>query len=1340
MRGYTTFTQEHGDEQAAALATAFASIATSTLEAGGGTGLEFRGDEVLAVFTSARQAIRAATDLQDAFVEATITDPSLALPVGIGLDAGEAVEVDDGYRGAALNLAARLCAIAGPGEILASQEIVHLAGHVEGITRVDRGSVRLKGFADPIRVNRLTREGWDPDDDVEFQRALGPRGQRTMTSGAPVCPYRGLTAFQPEHADNFFGREKLVADLVDRLDRDRVLFVVGPSGSGKSSVVRAGLIPAISANALPKSEHWSVALFTPRADPISELSYQLRRIAHDVAPQAVDNIGSSPSLRVEDARRLTDAICGNDGALLMVIDQFEELFTLNQRREQESFISILAAVLDPVDSRVRAVMSLRADFYGACATIPWLSGRVPANQVLVGPMGHADLRKAIEQPAATAGLRLEDGLVDAVLEDGGSEPAGLPLVSHAMAETWRRRDGSTLTLAGYREAGGVAGSIAQTADSLFETSFDEAEQDACHRLMLRLVTPGEGTADTRRRLPMRDLDHDREVEVSRRVAANMIDVRLLTVDRDSLEIAHEALLHSWPRLRGWIEAGRDDLRMRQRVGNAAAEWVAAGRDVDLLSRGTPLQAALEWAEGHTDAIGPLEEEYLAASEEASLAAKAQAVEAAKRSRRLRRVSVSILAILTVAAVAASIVAFSALAEARSRYGQALANQATVLADSDARAATGLALEAMARGDAGSVAARSALVDASQVLADARFVPSGPAVSVGDASSIAISPDGELIVTGNRDGSISTWSATGQSLDRGVPGHTLAIEEMDFTPDGQQLVSGGDDTTIRVWDLADPTDVPPPTILGQTGQYVWSVAVSPNGRTVASASEDGTVQLWDLDTRRKLGPPIANLDPDALTVAFSPDGQLLLVGNGAGEVTGWSLPNRRIVIPTFNAHESDVWEIEFDSSGSRFATASADGRIRVWDTATGKELAEPFKKAADNVQGVLIDATGDVLAGDENGRLLVSPAKGSTRPVTFAARTAQVVDAARGGDTLATLGNDQRMQVWSRAGDPTALVVPGQPAGTFALAASPDGTRIATGDGKGNVRIFSVQTGQRELGPIQLHAGRVSSLAFSADGSRVVSGGVDGGVKIIDAATGDQLPSPANVGTEVAAVLFADGRLLAAGGTGTVWIWSGQTLEAELGPLAHAVTAMAVSSDNILAAAEEGGSVHLWDLSDGHPVGQPLAAGEKAFVWSLAWSMDGSTLAVATDDEVVQLWDVPSRSITGSLTPQPGGALDVAFLSDGATIATTSRGDGSVRLWDIATSASLGDPLPGHEGSVWGAVALPGMRFATSGEDGTIRIWDILNQDRACDRAVGSIGLGTQVYLGADEKALACVQR
>jgi WD40 repeat protein len=819
----------------------------------------------------------------------------------------------------------------------------------------------------------------------------------------------------------------------------------------------------------------------------------------------------------------------------------------------------------------------------------------------------------------------------------------------------------------------------------------------------------------------------------------MTDARLLTADRDSLEIAHEALLHSWPRLRRWIDEARDDLRTRQRIEHAAAEWRAGDHDPDLLYRGTPLQAALEWAREHGDVLGPGGGEFLAASREAFLRDRARSEEAARRSRRLRRVALVTLSGLTVAAVAASLIAFSALGESRSRYAQSLATRALAVAESDPRTAIALAVEAMARSERDPLLdARAALVDGSQALADSTFQPSGSASSVGDALSIAVDPDGAFLVTGNRDGSISTWSSMGASLASNVPGHASAIEEMDLTPDGRWLITGSDDTTIMRWDLADPTDVPPPTLLGETTGIVWSVAVAPDGTTAASASEDGTIRLWDLETRKQIGDgPFADLDGDALTVSFSPDGELLMVGNGVGEVTGWAVDDGQIAIPTFHAHRSDVWEIEFDPQGSRFATASSDQRIRVWDTETQEPLGEPFARSSEDVRGVLLDDA-HVFAGDETGRLQVASTTGSGEPTTSAPRHAeQIVDAAWGGDVLATLGNDQQVQVWSRAGDPTATIIDGFLGGAIGLAASPDGARIAVGDGEGAVHLASGTTGERGLDLNGLHDGAVLALAFSEDGSRLASGGQDGTVVVTDVASGGHVAGPAPASGSIDALLWADDALLAGGADQMVRIWRGERFEGELGPHDGGVTAMALSSDGVLAVADRAGVVRFWNLEERTLEGPPFPADDNT-IWALAWSPDGSILATASDDEVVELWDVASRTRIASLGRHPGGALGVAFLEDEETLVTTSR-DGSVRLWDVSQALPLGGPLPGHHASSWRVVALPGMRFATSSEEGTVRIWDVLDPERACSRAAGSLGLDALgEFLGAGEEPVACV--
>src|SRR5262245_37436150 len=361
VRGYTAFTERRGDEAAARLATTFAELARAKVEAAGGSLVELRGHEALAVFDSARQAIRAAIALQLAFVDATIGDPTEPLAVGIGLDAGEAVMVDSGYHGGALNLAARLSGLSGPAEILVSREVAHLAGKVDGVKYVERGSIRLEGLADPIDVINVRPEFEDPAQDVAFRRALGPVATRVGVGLAAGNPYKGLRAFEEADAADFFGREALTEHLIDRLHESRFLAVVGPSGSGKSSVVRAGLVPALRRGALPGSEAWRIVEMFPGAYPLEELEAALLRVA-DIPPARLLE-------QLEDGERgLLRALKGiqarDDSELVLVLDQLEEVFTLVEDEERRThFLAILErAVADP-HSRLRVVATLRADFY-----------------------------------------------------------------------------------------------------------------------------------------------------------------------------------------------------------------------------------------------------------------------------------------------------------------------------------------------------------------------------------------------------------------------------------------------------------------------------------------------------------------------------------------------------------------------------------------------------------------------------------------------------------------------------------------------------------------------------------------------------------------------------------------------------------------------------------------------------------------------------------------------------------------------------------------------------------------------------------------------------------------
>ncbi|MGQ0848821.1 MAG: nSTAND1 domain-containing NTPase [Actinomycetota bacterium] len=1153
-------------------------------------------------------------------------------------------------------------------------------------------------------------------------------------------PYLGLATFQPEDATRFFGRDSLVTDLVRRLRRDRVLVMGGPSGSGKSSVVRAGLIPAIATGALPGSEHWPLALFTPRADPMAELAHQLERAGRVAGRQLINGLTAADlAAEPERARDAAESITDASGGLLLVVDQFEELFTQSDRRDdQDRFLQVLAGMVDPTDSRVRAVFVMRADFYTQSAYFPWLAEKISVNQVLVGPMSRHELRQAIEEPARLAYLRLEEGLVDALLEDGRAQPGALPLVSHAMAETWRRRRGSALTLDGYRQAGGVGGAIAQTADEVYQR-LDPAHRQTARRLLLRMVNPGEGTSDTRRRLSVGELSHDVYPDLARDVVDALTSARLLTIDRDTIELAHEALIGSWPRLRDWIGESRDDLRARQRIGRAASEWDAQGRQPDLLYRGTALQAATEWAERHPDVLTTLDREFMDESV-AAHTRQVQADQAAdRRSRRVRSTAIGLLAVLLAVAMVSAIVGFNGFRTATRQLSLALATQAADVASENPRLALALAVEATTRG-AGSFEARSALVDATRQLESSALAPVGSPIEVGDALTLGLSPRYDLLGVGSRQGGLKLYDPDGRGpIGDVLTGHTGAVEEITFTPDGRQMVTVGQDGAILRWDLTNPSDVHPPDLIGRAADILWGAAMSPNGETLATAGEDGVIQLWDLENRTPIGSPLTDDGFDMLTVRFSPDGSILLAGNGRGQMIGWEMESRRVALERFSAHGSDIWEIVFAPSGGAVATASSDGRIRLWDL-SGDLLAEPFAETTEDVRGVQFLQNGDLLAaGDETGKVRTwSVVENREVSVTTLAHGRQVIAGTTSpmGSQYLSLSLDQTVITW---GAPTGLsTITGHLGGAYGLAVSADGRLLASGDGEGNVRIYDSASRDLVAGPVNAE-GAVWALAFSPDGKRLFGGDAAGGLLAIEVDTGGVVArvEEAHDGA-VAAIAWSEGRLLTGGADGLVRIWNAdlQPAGSPLGPHSGGVTDLAVNPDGVVAASDRSGMIHFWD-ADLVAADEPLAADDNT-VWGVAWSPDGRHLAAASDDWVVLVFDSQSWAQMAALTPHPEGATDVEFLGDGGTVATTSR-DGSVRLFDLPLEREIGSVIASHRGPAWRLRAIPGStRYVTSSEDGSVRIWDELDLERACQRAEQAFDEEQRRrYLGPGEEAQGC---
>lgn len=1175
---------------------------------------------------------------------------------------------------------------------------------------------------------------------IEQDSGLRDIGFRSAVAGA-TCPYKGLTSFQPEDAAFFFGREALVDELVARLQSSSTLVIGGPSGSGKSSLLRAGLVPAISNGALAGSQHWPVVLFSPGADPLSELAHQLGRLDPDGPEPTPEQLRADPA-----AVRawLRPGITG-----LIAIDQFEEVFTqATDERDCHALLDVLDALTQWQDAHLRVVMALRSDFYSTCARHPWLARRISDNQVLVGPMGRGELRRSIEGPAQRAGLRLEAGLTEAILDEAGEEAGGLPLIAHALMETWIRRRGTVLTLDGFQAAGGVAGAIAQSAEQAYER-LAEHQRVAARRLFLRLVNPGDDAPDTRRRVSWVDLGVD---AAARDVVDELASARLLTVDDRGVELVHETLIRSWPRLRRWIDESREDLRLQQRIAWAAAEWVAEDRDPDLLYRGAPLAAVIEWRQRGTFELPATTATFLDASDAARDAEERAASAQDLRRRRVRRIAFAALAALTLAAFAASIVAVVALrqsqhneAEAEQRFARGLATQAESLASTRPKLALALAAESAARLDPIPPEAQRAMVTARIALAASDIVSSSEPIPVGDVLTTLVTPDGSTIITGARGGTVELRDVATGEVTATLSGPSGGIEEAAIDPGGRWLVAVGPDGLWR-WDLR--SDRRRGDLIDRPQGALWSVAFSGDGQRLATAAEDGVVRIYATSSWKPTGSPLT-ADVDFLSVAFTVDGKRLLAGTGDGRVFMWDVAQRSLIGAPIAAHgTNDVWELVVDPQGGRVATVSSDGTARVWSLGTGDLLATPFVSAdgdrsLDAVSGLVWALDGATLyASGDDGRVHEwDIARESEVDSSVIGHDDRVTDAAASADRnlLVTLGRDQNIRIWDiTTPTPTSATLGDIHVPLYGVAVSDD-RRVAVGDGRGEVHVVS--PGGRSDVVLKGLSGRVFGLGFLPNG-RLVAGDDSGSLRIWDIDTGRTVITRQNASqgavTSIAVAPSGD-RFATSSADGVVRVWTANELDdpfAETPKSSASVTKVTFGVASGLVASYDDGRVRFWS-DDGSETRPPLRVdrdGDVAF--GVAVSGDGGTMAVASATDGVTLWDLATGEQRTELNGQPTSPVDVAFTRDGAALVGSTR-DGTIMVWNSITGEAISPRFRYHDDAVWRVVVAPRSAIIASSEDGTLSEMDALDVRRACELSAGVLDRrARQHYLG-DRDAIGC---
>jgi WD40 repeat protein/DNA-binding SARP family transcriptional activator len=1181
------------------------------------------------------------------------------------------------------------------------------------------------------------------------RRALEPTATAAPRRVEERNPYKGLRPFTEVDARDFFGREGLVRRLVTRLREagpaSRFLTVVGASGSGKSSVIRAGLVPAIRDGALGAPEDVFVAEMFPGEHPVDELEAALLRIAVHPVPRLRERLDSGSRGLLE----VVDLVAPGHAEVVLVVDQFEEAFTLTtDERERELFLeSLRVAAADP-ESRFRVIVTLRADFYDRPLVYPRVGELLAEATEAVPPLTPDELERAIRGPAERVGVRPEPGLVAEMIADVAHQPGALPLLQYALTELFERRDDDRLTLAAYREIGGIAGALSARADRIY-VSTEAQGRRATKQLFLRLVTLGEGRPDTRRRVPRVELD---ALDVHQEAIERAVDTfgrhRLLTFDREpstrepTVEIAHEALLSAWERLRKWIDDAREDLRQERGLARAAVEWRGSGGDPSFLLRGARLEQLESWAATTDLAIGRPERAYLKASTDGRDREREEEERRREREARIERRSKrrlrGLVAVFAAAAVVAGALTFvaanqrgraqrgAAVATARELAASALANR-----EPDPELSVLLAIEAV---QATRSSGGTPVPEAQEALHRAVVASRLDLKVAGVGGLLAWSRRGVFVTEGPQgSGLIEIRDADTGKRVLSFHGHDGDVTDVAFSADGSRLASTGEDGTLKVWNPS-------------TGRLVSSLAApgvasgpsfSADGSLVAAAWAEpvNQVRVFDLSTHRLL----SSVPVGAVDTALSPDGKRVAVA-------GWASPSGKVgaVFDVRSGDEAFALRgpnccasptnrgISWRPDG-RLVAASSAGTARVWDAETGA------------VRYTLRGHSGFVLSvswSPDSSRLVTGGSDGTAKvweigshPVrerwSLSAQETKsgIVGVAFSPDGKRVMAGDassSAVEVWDLGPTGDAewanLPAPGYPGAEF----MPDGRRVLTSGWERRpyrragraVTIWDLRPGRhsRTIGPPTDYFS-FESFAVSPDGSSIALGGDSdpppeccGGASAArawDISSGEELWRIADDRTVNEVAFSQDGDHVAtADWQGTVKIVerSGRVIRVLSDPDFDA-SDVAFSSDGRLVATAEFDNqgrerVRIWDWARRDVLRTIDAEGPWPRV---DFDPIGPRVVLSGSDGLAEIWDVQSGTRAAVLAGPPGGVKDLAFSPDGSGIAIASV-DGLVRLFDGDTGA-LQLSLPGSGCAVEGVAFSPdGRKLASTSWCDGVRIW------------------------------------
>lgn len=1263
-------------------------------------------------------------------------------------------------------------------ETLATLVYKHLN---EPLPMIDHNALNLPPAFNSI-IQRATAK--EPSERYEDALALVMEFQQALRQGAASVeleleeldfsefelletknPYKGLRAFQQADAADFFGRAAMIDRVLDRLQEPVVesnfLAVIGPSGSGKSSLVKAGVLPALRSGRIPGSENWFYAEMVPGEVPLEELAAALLSVSSSPLPGIVDTLRD----HVDGlALGVYEALPSRDSKLLLMIDQFEELFTqVELESDRQQFLDLILNAVNAENSPIIILATLRADFYDRPLLYQGFGELIRARTELVLPLNDEELAETISGPAFRVGAVLEEGLVETIIEDVREQPGALPLLQYALTELFERREGALLTSAAYQDIGGTLGALAKRAEEVYRR-FNEAGQNMARQMFLRLVTLGEGQEDTRRRILQTEL----LTLGDRAVVEDVIDrfgrYRLLTFDRDdatrspTVEVAHEALIRRWERLREWLTESRNDVRLERELLNAAQEWETAKQDKSYLMQGNRLLTFEEWADTTNLRLNKLELEYLSSSlvardeREASERARQERERELERQKaRNMRIAAGIFAAAALLAIILSLAAFDQRNQAEEQ--RSIAEEQRVIAESERDRADEqreIAIEAMHVAEVNerknlslalAANARTALSENDPALAlpvaiEARQVFEPPEAEVlrilgaatfspGPRFRFTASPKSILAVAFNSDGSVGAYAgsegvvylvdtSTGEGISAIAAGSP--VNAVAFSPDDSLIAAALSDMTVGIWQVADGAQA---LRLSGHENIVTDVEFSADGLTLASSSADSTLRLWDARTGEPLQILRKHIDY-VFKLSFSSDGARLASSSAAigvsesdrtpehNTIQVWDVASGQNILTIPPDGVGFVRDVEFSPDGATIAATTWSGALggtaRIYDANTGEELQRIY-------------AHRDTIANLEfspDGALLATASRD---------QGVKLWDIGKGDLLTSYVDLGDRVQDIEFAPDGDFLLIGLGEAGNF-----PDGS-----DNPADSSAYLWDLRNRTQAQVYTgHSNWVWAADISADGSLFASGSgplfgpesvaaLDATARVWDAETGEELMALAGHGDTVDSVKFLAGgrQLLSASWDGTIRRWdldAGKEIqrynlphESDSAPPRVYMIELLPNGEQFLSGSQDG-VIRLWDIESGQVLREYL--GHSAQVNGVHISDDGALMASASggwdsngDDSTVKLWDVA----TGELLRTFEGHthfVNYARLAPNKEFIISTSWDQTVRMWDVASGAEIRQ-FVGHAGNTFGiAITADSGTLLTTSSDTTVRLWDI----------------------------------